>query len=183
MLIAISCVVAATVRLVYVVQLNQNYIPSTDVYISKAIGNPLEYVASANISQDSLLQLTIWSDIEPCCSIIAACLPTLGPLFREGRSPESLVSSILSKISSRNVSKSRFSTKQQIHSGSNDSRGFDSAEAKQQWQNMQNKMPNINSRPAVSTADVEKGRTPSSFVIDHGISVERSFGAESHSMC
>ncbi|KAL8814116.1 MAG: hypothetical protein Q9191_008573, partial [Dirinaria sp. TL-2023a] len=34
--------------------------------------------------------LSIWSVIEPCISIIAACLPTLGPLIRDGVSLLSL---------------------------------------------------------------------------------------------
>ncbi|KAJ4288912.1 hypothetical protein N0V90_011253 [Kalmusia sp. IMI 367209] len=40
----------------------------------------------------------IWSRIEPCCSVIAACLPCLGPLVN-ARGPASIVASIRSAIS------------------------------------------------------------------------------------
>ncbi|KAL9620551.1 MAG: hypothetical protein Q9160_004912 [Pyrenula sp. 1 TL-2023] len=43
--------------------------------------------------------ILIWSRIEPCCSVVAACLPTLGPLVRSGRDPGSLVNSIRSIFS------------------------------------------------------------------------------------
>lgn len=42
--------------------------------------------------------------VEPNCSIIAACLPCYGPLFRGGRKPESLVRSIRSLLSLRSQS-------------------------------------------------------------------------------
>jgi len=43
-----------------------------------------------------VVNILIWSTIEPCVSIIAACLPTYGPLFRHGGTFKSLVSSIRS---------------------------------------------------------------------------------------
>ena len=47
--------------------------------------------------------------IEPNCSIIAACLPCYGPLLPRGRSPGSLVRSVISVFSlhSRNSSGNR----------------------------------------------------------------------------
>jgi hypothetical protein len=39
--------------------------------------------------------------IEPNCSIIAACLPTYGPLFRGGRTAESMIRSVRSVLSLR----------------------------------------------------------------------------------
>lgn len=42
---------------------------------------------------------TIWSFIECCTSILAACLPTLAPLFRGNRQLDSLIRSIRSMLS------------------------------------------------------------------------------------
>lgn len=42
--------------------------------------------------------------VEPNCSIIAACLPCYGPLFRGGRIPGSLVRSVRSLFSLRSQS-------------------------------------------------------------------------------
>ena len=39
--------------------------------------------------------------VEPCASIIAACLPTLGPLFKSGQNPGSLIQSIRSVLFNR----------------------------------------------------------------------------------
>ena len=48
--------------------------------------------------------LSIWSVIEPCISIIAACLPTLGPLIRDGTSLQSLIRSLHLRSAKRNRS-------------------------------------------------------------------------------
>jgi len=53
-----------------------------------------------------IANLTIWSTIEPACSVIAACLPTLGPLGQKGRNPESLVASVRSVLSLRSYNTS-----------------------------------------------------------------------------
>ncbi|CAG8981723.1 hypothetical protein HYALB_00013339 [Hymenoscyphus albidus] len=57
-------------------------------------------------SYSVIANITIWSTIEPACSVIAACLPTFGPLSQKGRSPESLVASIGSVLSLRSFSSS-----------------------------------------------------------------------------
>jgi len=48
----------------------------------------------------------VWMAIEPCASIIAACLPTLGPLFKGKRSLGSIIRSIRSALSVRSQSSS-----------------------------------------------------------------------------
>jgi hypothetical protein len=48
----------------------------------------------------------IWSEVEACVAVIAACLPTLRPLFA-GKSPESLIGSIRSIFSPNTVKNSR----------------------------------------------------------------------------
>lgn len=44
-------------------------------------------------------KIFIWKIIEPNASIIAACLPTYGPLLRGGRAPESIIRSVRSILS------------------------------------------------------------------------------------
>ena len=46
----------------------------------------------------------IWSFIEPQMSIVAACLPTLAPLFQGGRDPASIIRSVRSIFSLRSAS-------------------------------------------------------------------------------
>ncbi|PQE13656.1 hypothetical protein CJF31_00011751 [Rutstroemia sp. NJR-2017a BVV2] len=45
----------------------------------------------------------LWGHVESCTSIIAACLPTMGPLFAQ-RSPQSIVGSVRSAITIRSGS-------------------------------------------------------------------------------
>jgi hypothetical protein len=40
----------------------------------------------------------IWAEVEPNCSVIAACLPTYGPLFKEGQFVPRIFYSIKSKL-------------------------------------------------------------------------------------
>ena len=59
---------------------------------------------------DGLTFVVIWTAIEPCTSILCACLPTYGPIFH-AHTPESLVGSVrqyfqLSYWSRNNQSKS-----------------------------------------------------------------------------
>jgi hypothetical protein len=58
------CVIASCVRLSYVVGVNK------------------EKVATAGTGTDAVSEAALWSVIEPCCSVIAGCLPTLGPLVK-----------------------------------------------------------------------------------------------------
>ncbi|MCJ1246110.1 hypothetical protein MMC30_003315 [Trapelia coarctata] len=78
------CVVSSAIRLYYLT----------------VISNPAEATDLTYQTADIL----IWSAIEPCTSIICACLPTLGPLFKGGRTPESLVNSLRSYFSNRSRS-------------------------------------------------------------------------------
>jgi len=49
----------------------------------------------------ALARYMIWSEVEACWSIVCACLPTLGPLFRNGRAPESIINSVRCAFSKR----------------------------------------------------------------------------------
>lgn len=81
------CCVAAIVRLVLLNQSIHQVIDSQ--------GFSQVFVQSKNF---------VFMIVEPNCSIIAACLPCYGPLFRGGRKPESLVRSIRSLFSLRSQS-------------------------------------------------------------------------------
>ena len=64
-----------------------------------------EWVRAPNLLRChlTLLDLTdkndVWAHIEACASVVAACLPTLGPLWGEFRTPESIIRSISSIFS------------------------------------------------------------------------------------
>lgn len=67
-------------------------IVSTWVY-SARIWNETNDISSALTTQNF-----IWSRIEPCASIIAACLPTYGPLIPKGHFLASIIRSAISLV-------------------------------------------------------------------------------------
>ncbi|ERF76448.1 hypothetical protein EPUS_07328 [Endocarpon pusillum Z07020] len=73
------CIVASAVRLGYYIQLIK--MRQADRHFSTITFN-----------------CVLWSVIEPCASIIAACLPTYGPLFEEGHGLTTIFRSIASKV-------------------------------------------------------------------------------------
>ena len=52
-----------------------------------------------------ITNLVVWGTVEAGAAVIAACLPTLRPLF-QGKSPESLMGSIRSKLSLKSIDRS-----------------------------------------------------------------------------
>jgi hypothetical protein len=72
-------VVASAIRLYYIVRLTKNL--------------ALIYTGKTKRMTD------LWSHIEACASIIAACLPTLGPIFKAAHTPMSLLGSVRSILS------------------------------------------------------------------------------------
>lgn len=63
--------------------------------------------AEAERRTETVANLDLWSLIEPCSSTICICLPCLGPLFRGGHSPSSLVNSVRAIFSLRSDSSSQ----------------------------------------------------------------------------
>ena len=59
----------------------------------------------------------IWSEIEPCASIIAACLPTFGPLIQNGISLQSLAKSLHSHMFKHSTSSSTTDTERLASNG------------------------------------------------------------------
>ena len=64
------CVIASCIRLGYVVGVGQ------------------EQVYKAGSGTDAVSEAALWCVIEPCCSVIAGCLPTLGPLIKGTKAAE-----------------------------------------------------------------------------------------------
>ncbi|KUJ07234.1 uncharacterized protein LY89DRAFT_743236 [Mollisia scopiformis] len=64
--LGLFCVVASSVRLHYFVQFSHLYTGENYDGFSRTV-----------------TLIFLWSNIEPCCSVIAACLPTLAPLFKD----------------------------------------------------------------------------------------------------
>ncbi|KAF2198219.1 hypothetical protein GQ43DRAFT_494122 [Delitschia confertaspora ATCC 74209] len=106
------CCVSAAVRLYYLHKEITKVTSGTADGTTDPTANPY-----ANISRGF-----IWAHIEPNCSIIAACLPTYGPLFHNGRSAHSLIRSLRSALFSG-------STKNGSSAGA--SKGFSSGSTQQ----------------------------------------------------
>lgn len=78
--LGLFCVIASSVRLAYLVEISR-------------------YKQSDRKFATASFNTAIWSIIEPCTSSIAACLPTYGPLFKDGRGLSTLLRSVASKLS------------------------------------------------------------------------------------
>jgi hypothetical protein len=107
----------------------------------------------------------LWGHVEACASIIASCLPTLGPLFA-ARSPQSIVNSVRSIFSIR--SGSVFSVNRQQPKSSGDSQS--SAAAKNVWIELNNTERTTGSGVATDLENQKKAV--------RGIVVERSFNSQ-----
>ena len=105
----------------------------------------------------------IWNLIEPCCSIIAACLPTLKPLVQAARSPKSLVKRLLSYMSP-------FSNSVAL-----DNRSWPAGSAARRAETWQQLEAVTSSKPY--TAEVELGY-PEHAHEAGTVRVDRSFGSE-----
>lgn len=82
--LGIFCVVAASVRLYFTYELS---LSGKNIEISKT---EFSYVS---------VNILIWGEIESCCSIIAACLPTYGPMLKNFKIFKSLARGFTSVIS------------------------------------------------------------------------------------
>ncbi|CAG8948662.1 hypothetical protein HYFRA_00001782 [Hymenoscyphus fraxineus] len=114
------CVVASSVRIWYF----KEFLFEDFTYHADAFGPVVS-------------NIFIWSRIEPCCSVVAACLPTFGPLFENGRTPESIVASFRSVLSIRSSNNS-LSTNRAGKDSSEIAKKTDAenAEARAHWQSV-----------------------------------------------
>lgn len=80
--------------------------------------------------------------LELNCSIIAACLPCYGPLFKGGRKPESLIRSVRSVFSLRSRNSSKYSqtrdTTVTLHSTPASESQIELNTASREWSRVQN---------------------------------------------
>ncbi|CAJ2513881.1 Uu.00g020000.m01.CDS01 [Anthostomella pinea] len=94
------CIVATSVRLYFGYKLSE-----------AGSGRPVSDEEFSYVSVNNV----IWAEIESCCSVIAACLPTYGPLIRSLSFPEFLASTWRSLLNSvrrtSNVQSSRHDQK------------------------------------------------------------------------
>ncbi len=89
-----SCVIFSIVRLVYCVQFYNEYSVETDDFsrkpwtgrISQSVLSYRKFAhAVGSLCPDTVVDMIIWATVGPSTQIIAACLPTLGPLLRKQR--------------------------------------------------------------------------------------------------
>ncbi|KAK3942830.1 hypothetical protein QBC46DRAFT_308347 [Diplogelasinospora grovesii] len=116
------CVVTAIVRTVLLDQSIREVVGSTSY----------DHVASQS-------KQYIFMVLEPNCSILAACMPTYGPLMAGGRGPESIIRSVRSIFSLRSVGSggSRPSRRNYVESTSNMPRGSSAAESQVELQGVE----------------------------------------------
>jgi len=108
--------------------------------------------------------LMLWFHIEACASIIAACLPTLAPLFRG----EYTAGSLCGK--GRALCSSRFKSSRKCSKSSEANSSFELAQSKRAWQTL----------PSIKTHTAARGtQEPKNLEVEagsqDGILVERSF--------
>ncbi|KAF2788807.1 hypothetical protein K505DRAFT_420871 [Melanomma pulvis-pyrius CBS 109.77] len=136
------CVVATAVRLYFGYKLSL-----------AGAGKPVSDEEFSYVSVNNI----IWAEIESCCSVVAACLPTYGPIMRSIAIPSSILSSIQSLLNSVK----RKSTARTSDSNSN------------VW------IPLSGDR--VKPASIRKGQDVEVGVVQSGeIRVQRSFATETH---
>ena len=88
-----SCVVSSIVRLVYFVQLNSSFVTPERVFSRKSFLHPSFFCLLTQFLPLAVVaNLLFWSVLEPCVSIVTACLPTLGPLVTDHKAPGFLYS-------------------------------------------------------------------------------------------
>ena len=124
----------------------------------------------------AVAKVLLWSRIEPCCSVIAACLPTLGPLFRDARSPESVIRDLRAYFSTNRSTRTGNLSRKKSSKTSEDSQ-FDafakSDETKPGWI----AMPNTASNTIISHHQIAPMPAKEASRKD-GIFVEAAFLAE-----
>ncbi|MCJ1285829.1 hypothetical protein MMC26_005170 [Xylographa opegraphella] len=146
--LGIFCVIAAAVRVYYTARLVQAQAQGTELIAL-------------------LLSIDLWAVIEPCSSIVAACLPTLAPFVRGRRDLASIIRSVRSILSLNSRHSSRSET-QNKPNPTGDER--DTRHGKNAWQKLS--VPNDSTKNLTSAADVELGDMPATPLAPRSIMVE-----------
>lgn len=107
-------------------------------------------------------------------SVVAACLPTLAPLFKGGRDPASMIRSVQSKLSLRSIS-SRMSARGREASPT--SREHENEDAKYAWLQLNLNVNHSNDIAFERNAELDRIRTAQP--VSNGIFVQKSLKSES----
>ena len=94
----------------------------------------------------------MWAGIECGASTITACLPTLGPLFSNVRSPESLINSIRSALSIKSSSLFSLAKKKQTTTSQS---SLDSNETKRAWYELHSRDAHLTAAESARINDLE----------------------------
>ena len=94
----------------------------------------------------------MWAGIECGSSTITACLPTLGPLFSNVQSPESLINSIRSALSIKSSSLLSVAKKKQT---STEKSSLDSNETKRAWYELHSRDAHLTATESARINDLE----------------------------
>lgn len=134
----------------------------------------MEYSFISDSNSLILLELSdsnaLWAHIEACASIVAACLPTYGPLFGGVRSLESLVGSFRSLFSIG--SRSKLSISEQ-RTKSKQTNSQSSADDKRAWHELRSKATCSSATGGTHSLDLEAHSQRSDTIL-----VQKTFASE-----
>ena len=117
----------------------------------------------------------LWSEIEPNCSVIAACLPTFGPLFTHGRSTVSRFHSLRSFLSFTYWwPVDRKTAVNGVQNSGRESTDIERITAGQAWQKIERSNNSVN----IASARPERDNVEGQPELSTNILVTRGFGSE-----
>lgn len=117
----------------------------------------------------------IWSEIEPNCSVIAACLPTFGPLFTNGRSTVSRFRSPRSFLSFKCWWPiDRKTAVDGVQDSGRESTNMERITAGKAWQKIERSNNSVN----IASARPERDNVEAQPELSTNILVTRGFGSE-----
>lgn len=115
----------------------------------------------------------IWALIEPSTSIVAACLPTFGPLLKGWRMPQSIVDGVRSVLSSNKPHSGTGSQQYVVSRMSNNKADQGSCTAKRPWMELPSNSAIVEGGPQdLELAALKAG---AGIILKERILVERSF--------
>ena len=120
-------------------------------------------------SPDVATKNSIWSVVEPNMSVVAACLPTFGPLYQHARSPGSMIKSLRSLLSPSSISSKTTGKGDTTLNGSTELESRDSRSAWLRLQSDGAHKNNISYDPDVEWDGMREGQP-----IPRGVLVQKS---------
>ena len=163
-----SCCIAASIRIYYLYQSNHNVLRGRNE-------NQYRYATGG----------FIWAHIEPNCSIVAACLPTYGPLFKDNQTFLGWWTSLRSFISSGSQSSSGYRARGQASGKEHDGIVSESALAldrrhKGHWQKLDKSDTAVSdpNNTVIITGETRSKDHDLEAQHSEGITIARGFGTE-----